>query len=44
MNPQPEIPLLTQGATVECHGPELLPLCDELSRLGLCGVALTRKK
>lgn len=42
--PSPELALLTPGATVECHGPELLTLCAELDRLGLCAVALTRKK
>ena len=38
----PELPLLAPGATVECHGPELLDLIRELERLGLRAVEIGR--
>ena len=42
--PQPELSLLTPGATVECHGPELLTLCAGLDRLGLCALTMDVKR
>lgn len=43
MSAQPGLPLLTPGSVIECHGPELLTLCAELDRLGLCALAMDMK-
>ncbi len=44
MNPQPELPLLTPGATILCRGQELLPIIAELTRLGLRAASMDVKK
>lgn len=44
MTSQPELPLLTPGATILCRGPELLPIIAELTRLGLRAATMDVKK